>query len=305
MSEHNNQARLQAISTFADARRMASLEQLSSRLTSRDSSLLPFEAIRAELRQQSPRYRGTKQVPLDQIVGSVGRYKDLTRRFLPLNNNMRERWVSVAALATTTGWPPVDLYKVGDVYFVRDGNHRVSAARMMKLPAIEAEVWEFTEDVKIGPEDSLDEILIRLGERNFFELTGLKLRYVDCSIRFTSSGRYVDLLAQIEALRATLAALDEQPFSRPEAAAAWYEIVYLPTVQIIRDEGLLSEFPGRTEADLFVWLLAMREPLQEVYGEQESLAALAGLLAVHCRESVLKRTAQRLRLLLDKNAPPS
>ncbi len=302
MLDHTSRAA--AIEQFAQARRQAQIDTISARITGRDNRLLPFETIRTELRHRSPLYRGVHEVPINEIVGSVGRYSDLNRRFLPLNNSMQERFVRLISLALTEGWPPIDLFKVGGVYFVKDGNHRVTVARQMEFEVIEAHVWEYPEDVQIGPEDTLDDILIRFGERNFMEETGLTERYPDHGIRFTTPGRYTELRAQIANLREKLTQIDGVEPSYEEAVDAWYEMVYLPTLQIIHDSSLLEEFPGRTEADLFVWMSGMREPLQEAYGEINHLSDLATLLAEHYKEGGFSRLSRQIRGLFGEQPLP-
>lgn len=296
--------RSESLQHFSNARRRAQREALSARLTGRDTSLLPFDAIRTELRQQSPLYRGIQEVPLDEIVGSVGRYKDLSRTFLPLTDAMRERFARVTSLAMTEGWLPIELYKVGGVYFVKDGNHRVAVARELEYPTIEAHVWEYPETVAIGPNDTLDDILIRFGERNFMELTGLDQRHPDHGIVLTSPGRYTELRAQIAELQRTLSAIDDDEMAYADAVDAWYEMVYLPAVQIIRESGLLDAFPGRTEADLFAWMSLMRKPLQEAYGDFDNLADLAQLLADQYGEDGLSKLGRQVKSVFGKPALP-
>lgn len=302
--EDNPIFRNEALHRFEQARRQALFDRVAARLTGRDNRVLPFAVIRDKLRQQSPLYRGIQEIPLVQIVGSVGRYQEFTRNFLPLNDGLRERWVTVDSLATSTGWPPIDVYKVGDVYFVRDGNHRVSVARQLDIPTIEAHVWEYPEEVQIGSEDKLDDVLIRLGERNFMGKTRLDELYPAHNIYFTSPGRYPELLAQIEDLRGKLALIDGEEMPYIEAVAAWYEMVYLPTIQIIRDSTLLDDFPGRTEADLFAWLSVYRERLKECHGDYDSLADLAQILADKYKEGGIAKAARRVRRLLGSDALP-
>jgi hypothetical protein len=296
---------LQAQNEFERARRRAEVDRLAAWLRGRDSRLLPFETIRRNLRQQSPLYRGIHQVPLDKIIGSVGRYGEMNREFLPLSDSLKDRWVKVAELAQTEGWPPIELYQVNDVYFVRDGNHRVSAARRFKFPSIEAHVWEYPEDIVIGPKDSLDEVLNRFRERVFLERTGLDRRHPDYTIHFTVCGRYPELQAQIEELRQKLELIDEREVSYEEAADAWYELIYLPAVEIIRESGLLEAFPGRTEADLFTWMSLHRDRLREKYGDFENLPALAQSLAATYRERPIARVSRQMRRLLgNEELPP-
>jgi hypothetical protein len=195
----------QARKHFEQARRRAARDQFSAWLSGSEDGLLPFEAIRAQLKSEDPLYEGVQQIPLSQIVGSVGRYKDFTRHFLPRSDSMQERWIKVESLAAEKGWSPVELYRVGDVYFVKDGNHRVAIANQMGNDTIEAHVWGFLEEMPIAPGDSLGEVLIRLGERDFIAKTGLDISCPQHNIRFTTPGQYTELLAQIHELREKLA----------------------------------------------------------------------------------------------------
>ncbi len=300
----NADSRISANNEFERARRSAEIERLTAWLLGRDTRLLPFETIRRNLRQQSPLYRGIHEVPVDQIVGSVGRYSEMTREFLPLKDSLKDRWVKMAELAQTDGWLPIELYKVSNAYFVRDGNHRVSAARQLKFLTIEAHVWEFPEEIEIGSRDSLDEVINRFRERVFLEKTGLHLRHPEYDIRFTAGGRYPELQAQIEELRQKLELIDEREVSFEEAADAWYELIYLPSIQIIRESGLLAAFPGRTEADLFAWMSLHRDRLREPYGEFENLADLAHSLMTTYREKPAARVSRQLRRLLGSEELP-
>lgn len=301
----NADTRIAAGHEFERARRQAERERLAAWLLGRDARLLPFETIRRNLRQQSPLYRGVHEVSIAKIVGSVGRYDEMTRQFLPLNDALKNRWVKMAELAHSEGWPPIELYKVNQAYFVRDGNHRVSAARQLGFPTIEAHVWEYPDDIEIGPNDSLDEVLNRFRERLFLEKTGLHLRHPAYQIRFTISGRYPELQAQIEELRQKLELIDERPVTTEEAADAWYELVYLPSVQIIHESGLLEAFPGRTEADLFAWMSLHRDRLRESYGDYANLASLAQSLMDTYRENLAARMSRKVRRLFGiSDLPP-
>ncbi len=301
MSEQNRNS---AGFRFDSARKKAFYDKVTARLTGRPTEMLPFDIIRGELRQQNPFYQGVQEIPVDLIVGSVGRYREFTRRFLPLTDSLRERWIGVDNLASSAGWPPIDAYKIGGVYFANDGNHRVSVARQMEIPTIEAHVWEYPAEVQIGPDDELDDILIRLGERNFMAKTKLDQQIPQHNIRFTSPGRYRELLAQIQNLQHTLSIIDETDMPYQEAVAAWYEMVYLPAVQIIRDSTLLEDFPGRTEADLFVWLSLYRDNLEAVYGTYENLADLARILADKYKEGSIDKMARQVRNLLGRDELP-
>ena len=294
---------------FHQARSRANRQQWLARFTGRKSDLLPFEDIRALLRQQNPIYQGLQVIDLDQITGSVGRYQDFNRQFLPLTDSLQFRWVQVEALAVTSGWPPIEVYRVGGIYFVRDGNHRVAVARQMEQPTIEAHVWEFPAEIQIGPENSLDEVLNRFEEQRFMADTGLDKFRPDHGISFTSPGRYPELQAQIAEMGNKLAIIDGRVPTDEEVVTAWYDLVYLPTVQIIREANLLAAFPGRTVADLFVWLSVHRQELNRRFGTHDHLSDLTSSLVEQYSEHGMKllwrKLGQRLgyRTLPDLHFP--
>lgn len=144
---------------FEMARLTAMLQQLGARLRGRSNRALNFEEIRSQLHVHQQINLGLQDVPLDQIVGSVGRYQDFNRDFLPLNRDIRDRWTQVyARMNSLEGLPPVKLYKIADVYFVIDGNHRVSVWRQIGAKSIEAEVIELPSPFELHPEMTTMEI---------------------------------------------------------------------------------------------------------------------------------------------------
>lgn len=137
----------QADRDFGRARRRAWLGWLVGRLRGRSrfqNARPSFDAARASLRARNRVRRGRRVVDLEKVVGSVGRPRDFDDYFMPLRANVREKWKRVdLAFLRGKDLPPVVLYKLGDAYFVEDGNHRVSVARYHRLPNVEAEVTEF------------------------------------------------------------------------------------------------------------------------------------------------------------------
>ena len=108
----------------------AQVADLLGKITGASTDLISYDAVANRLRARQQIEMGTRMVPLDQIVGSVGRYRDFTRTFLPRAGINPERWARVDAIMhSLEGYLPIELYKIGEVYFVRDGNHRVSVAR--------------------------------------------------------------------------------------------------------------------------------------------------------------------------------
>jgi len=259
--------RSEAIQEWMDARSKALWVKLRAYVQRKDINLKDFEVVAKELGLLNPRYRGLQEIPLEQIVGSVGRYKDFITHFLPTTRSMEERWAKIAALyldPVSGGVPPIEAYKVGNSYFVKDGNHRVSVANQLEMPTIEAYVWEYPLPEGLDENADIDTLLREAEKRDFFELTQLDEEHH--AIHLALPGGYRELLHQIAAYRPILEKIDGKPFSLPEAAAAWFDLMYEPSVQIIRREGVMDDFPERTPADLYIWINRERNKLEETYG---------------------------------------
>jgi hypothetical protein len=249
---------------FNRARRRAAVQDLLAPLYRMPVDLLPFEEIRKKLHLDTGTYQGLRNVPLDHIVGSVERYLDFNRAFLPRKDALRQRWQAIATLQGRV--PPVKLYQVGDVYCVVDGHHRVSVARQDGALAIKAEVWEYQTRVPLDPETTHEELLIKAEYLEFLEHTRLDESRPQQYIELTSLGGYCELECLIAAYQVALSQIDERSFSFEEAAAYWYDMIYTPVLQIICEKDMLAGLPGRTEADLLVWVLSHQQELSEVYG---------------------------------------
>lgn len=245
------------------------MSDLLSVIRGRPADLLPFEEVREHLRLRHFVDRGLREVPLEQIVGSLGRAHEFTRAFLPRDESLRDRWTEVSRLAEgQAGYPPVELYKVGDAYFVVDGHHRVSVARFMEAPTIEARVREFLTPVAIEPDDSIEDIVLDRGLADFLEATGLRPAVPD-EFRVTVADGYTRLVDHISVHRWFRGVDTGREASWAEAATSWLETLYRPMIEIIRKSGVLDEFPGRTEADLYLFTMAHLHTLRQRYGPEQ------------------------------------
>lgn len=255
---------------FLRAHNRARREEMFARLGGKPTSLLPFEVLSAILKgyQQVPRQQ-TEMIPLDKIVGSVGRYKDFTRDFLPKNMAMRDRWAKVEhAMESMEGTPAIEVYRLGDLYFVADGNHRVSVARAAGFDAIEARVIDIPVDVDLQPGDSLDEAIIKAEKARFLAQTRLNERMPHLDIYFTRPGGWMRLLEHVQIHRRLLCQERGEEVQLEDAAEDWYHRSYCPIIQAIRDRQLLRRFGGRTAADLYVWIWGYIFDAYRKYGEK-------------------------------------
>lgn len=258
-----------AIADFRRARRQAALQEIISRLTGEPIDLLAFDDIRQKFRVGGGLDKGLQEIPLAAIVGSVGRYTDFTRGFLPRKDYDESRWAGVRVAAVDlAGLPSIEVYKIGDVYFVLDGNHRVSVARQLGATHIQAYVTEFKTKVPLSPTDRPDDLIIKAEYAGFLERTRIDQLRPAVDLRVTAPGRYQELEIHIEAHRFLKSQAEGHEISKEEAVIDWYDHVYCPMIQLIRDRGILRDFPGRTEADLYLWIFRHRLELEKKLGWQ-------------------------------------
>jgi hypothetical protein len=244
---------------FREARRKALISSLLDTFRRRPSELLSFEDVRSRLNVRGQRYLGHQVVPVDHVIGSEGRYSDFDRRFLPRTDAIEHRWRSIdSAMIRSVELPPVELYKLGDVYFVRDGNHRVSVARQQGQSFIDAYVTELLVDVPLTPDMSVQDLMLKEEYSDFLEWTDLHRLRPDERIEFSELGGYLDLVKHINAHRYFLGLEQDAPIDRDTAVASWYDNVYMPVIELIREQHVLQHFPDRTEADLYRWIMDHR-----------------------------------------------
>ena len=292
----------QAHSRFRDAHMQAILKDWRDRMSGQRSDLLSYDEVRQVLRAQEMGVRPSLQdVPLDKIVGSVGRYRDFNGAFLPRNEALEERWARVDAMREgMEGLPPVDLLKIGDVYFVRDGNHRVSVARAHGEKSIEAFVTpvETAAPVNAQSAEELRQAIIEAGRQQFLKRTGLGKTHPEADIRLTEPGNYKELEDHIAVHRWYMGEKRGEEVPYEEAAQSWYENVYLPLAREIEKSGILEEFPGRTATDLYLWLCRHREALKDKYNLHLDEKATVSTFASVYSGTPLRRKIKSLRLRL-------
>ncbi len=268
-----------AAEDFRRARRSAAIQQILSRLSGKSADALPYEELRQLVGVQARKLPELKDVPLDAIVGSVGRYSDFTRSFLPKKSVVEARWAGVR-IATTglVGLPPIELYQLGEAYFVLDGNHRVSVARQLGATSIEAHVIAFETKVPLESTDELDDVILRAERVDFLTETGIDKIRPDADLQLTAPGQYRLLVVHIHTHRYFMGLDLGRDISPEESVASWYDTVYLPVIQEIREKAILAQFPDRTETDLYLWTAKHRDELREELGwEVEPRAAAADL----------------------------
>jgi len=277
-------------SDFGKARLKAFWRDVAAMFSRRPNELLSFEQVKRSLKALGESYRGIQTVPIAQIIGSATlRFHDFDRAFLPTSNLTKPRWRRVdEAWYEEIDLPPVQLYKIGDTYFVRDGHHRISVAREKGQEFIEAEVIEVKTRVPVTPDLTAADLEI-IGEyADFIEKTQLDKLRPQHNIRFSEPGGYARLLEHIAVHRYFLGEERQHKVSWQDAVTSWYDNVYLPVVQAIRTHNILNDFPHRTEADLYLWVTDHHYFLRE-QNEDVDLEQAAVDLAEHYSQRLDKR----------------
>jgi nucleotide-binding universal stress UspA family protein len=266
-----------AIHDFQSARQKAAVQEVLARITGKSTRLLSYEDVAQKLRLHARTERGIQNIPVDAIVGSVGRYTDFTRTFLPRRDEDRQRWARLKAtfMESGTGFPPIEVYKVGEVYFVIDGNHRVSIARQEKFTTIEARVIEVRTDVPLTLDTQPDDLIIKAQYAEFLQVTGIMDLRPNVNLSLTIPGQYDKLMGEIYMQKFLLEEQRNGDLSLQDAVQNWYDNIYIPLAETIRDRGLLHWFPNRTITDLYVWISENRTALEKElgWGIQSDIAA--------------------------------
>jgi hypothetical protein len=260
----DNEFASQARSDFRNARLRAFMRDILSALKRERNTLLDYDEVKEQLHIGGPIYRGIQTVRVDQIVGSLNRYQEFDRVFLPKQEQTAERWQSVSrAFYSDIGLPPVVLYKVGQIYFVVDGHHRVSVARQQGQEFIDAEVRECSTRVNITPDIKPEDLVILHSKVDFLEATELDRIRRGSNIKLTIPDGFERMLEHIAVHRYFMGLDQKRDISEKEAVAHWYDTVYMPIVQVIRESGILEEFSHKTEGDLYLWVLDHERLLAE------------------------------------------
>ena len=244
---------------FNRARTREFIERLRSALYPSERELLSLNEVKEALKPRSETYRGLQTVGIRKIVGSEGRYQDFNRGFLPKREHLRGRWTSVdKAYLKDIILPPIRLYEIGGVYFVREGNHRVSVAKAQGVYAIDAEVTSLGSEIRLPEEitrENLRRAVLSYERDRFLEETGFATIIPEENPIFTEPGRYDELTRHLHGHKYFINENNSAEITWEHAVRSWYDTVYKPIVEVLRREHLLSRFPGRTHSDLYLWIV--------------------------------------------------
>ena len=250
---------------FTRARRRAAWAKVIARLSGRPGDvavLLPYDEVVAALGPREIIPLGLQTVSLDTIVGSTDRVGGFDRHFRPTSGQPRERFERLAAAARRgESFPPVDLFRVGALHFVRDGHHRVAVARALDWRVIPAYVTEVRTALPAPADLTIADLPRKSGQRVFFERVPLAEEIRD-AIRLRAPDDYFQLAEGVEAWAFRYMMERAELISRREAAGLWWSEEYEPAVRLLRDEDLIAELaeddPGLTDTEAYLRFSAQR-----------------------------------------------
>jgi hypothetical protein len=294
----------QSQDNFAKARMRARIGVILSALQFKRRDLLSLYDVKRLIKPKSEAYLGVKAIPIDKIVGSEGRYQDFNLAFLPKKNLLKGRWQSIdQAHMKYVELPPISVYKVGEVYFVRDGNHRVSVAKSRGIEFVDASIVELGTEISPEPGMSMKRIrslVVEYERKRFLEDYEIPEDSPLHDIRFSVPGRYTEMLHHIEVHKYFLNEDKEGEIPFAEAADSWYEHIYNPIIEVVRSENMLFRFPERTEGDLYMWILAHREDLKDTPGQDIPADTVAQDLSKRFGTSLYERILAFLKRIFSK-----
>ena len=264
---------------FYKARNKALFNEIQHFVNQEESHLLSFNDVKQMLKPQNEVYLGMQVVPINLIAGSEGRYYDFDNHFFPKNIHLKTRWERIdEAHLTDVILQPIKLYEIGGLYFVRDGNHRVSVARSKGVECIDAEVVSLKSEIKLKPGMTKAKILkevINYEKRVFYMETAFGDVTDFWKLDFSTTGQYDVIYNHILTHKYFINQDKAEEISMPDAILSWYENVYSPVVAVIKKRRIMRKFRGRTTSDMYVWLIKYWDELKTKFGEDIELDDVA------------------------------
>lgn len=261
---------------FFRAYRKGFWRSILSWMRNSDNDLLPFDEVIKRIPLKGQSYQGLKQIETDRIIGSVSRFAEFDRAFLPRQTHTRERWESIdQAYYKDVILPPIDVYQIGEIYFVKDGNHRVSVARERGQLFMDAYVVKISIPGTLDKHTNINTLILQQEYLGFIDQTRLDELAPGYDFHFSIPGQYDKLLHHISVHRWYMGEKMKRPISEDEAVLGWVNDVYRPLIRIIRKHDILKQFPERTETDLYLWIIEHRWYMVEEQHKKVSLETAA------------------------------
>jgi uncharacterized ParB-like nuclease family protein len=290
--------RIRAIQDFDAARARAFRRSLTTILTGRAARLRSIDPVLRAAGFEGRSFGGVQEIPVERIVGSAApdfKSGDFDPGFLPINRRMRERWTRIyQAMVEGDELPPIDVYRVDDNYYVIDGHHRVSVARNLGRPTINARVINVKTRAPLPPGVDTEALLKAAEYAEFLDATQLHRTRPQARLECSRLGRYDEIMQHISGHRYFMSIELHRSVTIQDAAAGWYDDVYHPIAEAIRRHKVLERLSGWTEADLYVEITRRWLALAEEGEPAGPDPAIQELLAEHSKTWWRRRLKIRL-----------
>ncbi|MBQ8013240.1 MAG: transcriptional regulator [Treponema sp.] len=289
---------------FSKARHKALFNEVQHFLNPDEATLISFSDIKKLLKPENEVYKGMQVVPVRLIVGSEGRYKDFDNRFFPKSMHLKARWEHIdMAHINDIALPPISLYELGGVYFVRDGNHRVSVAKAKGIEFIDAEIVSLQSEIKLRPGDSLARMtkqVIQYEKRVFYTETGFGDVTDFWNLDFSVPGQYDVIYNHILTHKYYINMNKSDEIGMDKAMISWFMTVYLPVINIINKYHIMRFFRHRTKSDLYVWMIKYWDEIKNKFGNDFPLDDIAAPFLKTYGESPFMHFIHKIKGLLFK-----
>lgn len=286
-------------SDFSKARNKAFINELQHLLNPDETKMISFSQMKKFLKPQNETYIGMKTIPISKIVGSEGRYKDFDNQFLPKNSFMKERWEHVdEAVIKDIVLPPISVYELGGLYFVRDGNHRVSVAKSKGVEFIDADIISLQTEIRLYPVRTLAGMIKQIvawEKKNFYFETSFG-DITDCWVLdFSTPGQYDIIYQHILTHKYFINQGKPDEISMEDAITSWYKTVYMPVIRTIEKHKIKKYVKGTTESDLYVWIITFWDELKHKIGDEIPLDSLVSDLKDEYKRSSLGKLKNMIK----------
>ncbi len=258
---------------FYKARNKAFINEIQHFLSPEEASLISLNDVKQLIKPINETYVGMQTIAIDKIIGSEGRYKDFDNQFFPKSSFLKNRWEHVdEAAINSIILPPIKVYELAGLYFVRDGNHRVSVAKAKGVEFIDAEVVSLQSEIKLKKTNNIKDLVRQIiyyekrvfySETNFGDITDY------WCLDFTTPGKYDVVYNHILTHKYFINQNLDKEISIEEAVLSWFKTVYLPIIFSINKNHINRKFPKQTSSDLYVWIVKYWDDLKVKFFDEE------------------------------------
>lgn len=294
---------------FNRAKNKAFFNEIQHFLSPEEASLISLNDVKQMLKPTNETYIGMKVIPIEKIVGSEGRYNDFDNRFFPKSSHLKNRWEHVdQAAIESIDLPPIKVYEIAGLYFVRDGNHRVSVAKARGTEFIDAEVVSLQSEIVLKKPDNINDIvkqIINYEKRVFYSETGFGDITDYWCLDFSRTGRYDVIYNHILTHKYYINQGKTEEISMEDALLSWFNNVYVPIATIIQEKHILRSFPKRTIGDLYVWIVRYWDDLKQKFGDNISLTDVVSDFKKNYKVPLHRRIINRIKCIILRKAMDS